>query len=126
VCSVRYRTVNSVEVLLICNCPRVWTLLDCALQNILLIQDDTATADSVRNALTHSCDGIFRVVWVRNCLHMRVVAEGVETSEQLAFLQDGDCPFGQGYYFGPPLTGQECTNVLRPRITVKGTVDQVC
>ena len=59
-------------------------------------------------------------------LHMRVVAEGVETPEQLAFLQDGDCPFGQGYYFGLPLTGAECTNILRRRITVNGTADQVC
>jgi diguanylate cyclase (GGDEF)-like protein/PAS domain S-box-containing protein len=64
---VRYRTVNPAEILLIYGCPRIWTLLDCALQNILLIQDDIATADSVRNALTHSCDGPFRVVWVRNC-----------------------------------------------------------
>lgn len=37
------------------------------MQNILLIQDDIATADSVRDALTHSGDGHFRVVWVRNC-----------------------------------------------------------
>jgi diguanylate cyclase (GGDEF)-like protein/PAS domain S-box-containing protein len=51
-------------------------------------------------------------------LRMRVVAEGVETAEQLAYLQEGDCPFGQGYYFGVPLTGPECTNVLRRRILV--------
>jgi DNA-binding NarL/FixJ family response regulator len=37
------------------------------LQNILLIQDDRAEADSVRDALTNSCDGSFRVVWVRHC-----------------------------------------------------------
>jgi diguanylate cyclase (GGDEF)-like protein/PAS domain S-box-containing protein len=51
-------------------------------------------------------------------LHMRVVAEGVETAEQLAYLQDGDCPFGQGYYFGLPLTGPDCTGVLRRRLRV--------
>jgi EAL domain-containing protein (putative c-di-GMP-specific phosphodiesterase class I) len=59
-------------------------------------------------------------------LHMRVVAEGVETPEQLAFLQDGDCPFGQGYYFGLPLTGLDCTNVLRRRITVNSAPGQPC
>ena len=51
-------------------------------------------------------------------LHMRVVAEGVETAEQLATLQEGGCPFGQGYYFGLPLTGPDCTSVLRRRIRV--------
>jgi len=51
-------------------------------------------------------------------LHMRVVAEGVETAEQLAYLQDGDCPYGQGYYFGLPLTGPDCTSVLRRRMRV--------
>ena len=59
-------------------------------------------------------------------LHMRVVAEGGETPEQLAFLRDGDCPFGQGYYFGLPLTGPDCTQILRRRITLNGTPGQPC
>jgi diguanylate cyclase (GGDEF)-like protein/PAS domain S-box-containing protein len=53
-------------------------------------------------------------------LHMRVVAEGVETREQLSFLQDRECPFGQGYYFSRPLTGQACTQLLRRGILVDG------
>jgi diguanylate cyclase (GGDEF)-like protein/PAS domain S-box-containing protein len=57
-------------------------------------------------------------------LHMRVVAEGVETAEQLATLQEGGCPFGQGYYFGPPLTGPDCTSVLRRRIRVNTASDR--
>jgi len=56
-------------------------------------------------------------------LQMRVVAEGVETSEQLTFLQHGDCPFGQGYYFGHPLTGPDCTQILRRRVTVNGSLN---
>ena len=51
-------------------------------------------------------------------LHMRVVAEGVETREQLAFLQDRECPFGQGYYFSQPLTGEACIRLLRRGIVV--------
>jgi diguanylate cyclase (GGDEF)-like protein/PAS domain S-box-containing protein len=50
-------------------------------------------------------------------LHMRVVAEGVETSEQLAFLQYHECPFGQGYYFSRPVVARECTQLLRRGIT---------
>jgi diguanylate cyclase len=52
------------------------------------------------------------------------VAEGVETPEQLEFLQDGDCPFGQGYYFAPPVTGPDCTNLLRRRLTVNSAPGQ--
>lgn len=35
-------------------------------------------------------------------LRLRVVAEGVETREQLAFLRKQGCPEGQGFYLGHP------------------------
>jgi EAL domain-containing protein (putative c-di-GMP-specific phosphodiesterase class I) len=44
---------------------------------------------------------------------MRVIAEGVENPEQLAFLQHHECPFGQGYYFSRPVATRECTQLLR-------------
>jgi diguanylate cyclase (GGDEF)-like protein/PAS domain S-box-containing protein len=82
----------------------------------------------IRSVTTNADDAciVRALIGMGNSLHMRVVAEGVETPEQLAFLQDGDCPFGQGYYFGLPLTGPECTNILRRRITVNSTADEVC
>lgn len=36
-------------------------------------------------------------------LGMRVVAEGIETVEQLEFLIDRGCPLGQGYLFSRPV-----------------------
>lgn len=36
-------------------------------------------------------------------LGMSVVAEGIETDEQLRFLQDLGCEVGQGYLFSPPI-----------------------
>jgi diguanylate cyclase (GGDEF)-like protein/PAS domain S-box-containing protein len=59
-------------------------------------------------------------------MHMRVVAEGVETREQLTFLQDRGCPFGQGYYFSQPLPGRECTQLLRRGIPAYGRQAQTC
>jgi diguanylate cyclase (GGDEF)-like protein/PAS domain S-box-containing protein len=37
-------------------------------------------------------------------LKQRVIAEGVETREQFAFLRAQQCGEGQGYYFGQPMT----------------------
>ena len=37
-------------------------------------------------------------------LHHRLVAEGVETADQVALLQTMGCKLAQGYYFAKPLT----------------------
>ncbi len=45
-------------------------------------------------------------------LYMRVVAEGIETREQLTFLQRQRCLEGQGYYFGYPMPAEEFVQLL--------------
>jgi EAL domain-containing protein (putative c-di-GMP-specific phosphodiesterase class I) len=47
------------------------------------------------------------VIGMGNNLKLRVSAEGVETREQLDFLQTADCEEGQGFYFSPPLAADE-------------------
>jgi EAL domain-containing protein (putative c-di-GMP-specific phosphodiesterase class I) len=47
------------------------------------------------------------VITMGKSLGHRVVAEGVETREQLAFLQAQRCGEGQGYYFGRPVVAEE-------------------
>ncbi|MDP9083208.1 MAG: EAL domain-containing protein [Pseudomonadota bacterium] len=75
----------------------------------------------VRSIDTNADDAsiVSAVISMGKNLHMRVVAEGVETREQLDFLQERGCPFGQGYYFSPPLAGQECIQVLRESSTLR-------
>jgi EAL domain-containing protein (putative c-di-GMP-specific phosphodiesterase class I) len=54
-------------------------------------------------------------------LGQRVVAEGVETQEQLAFLQSQRCNEGQGYYFSRPLVAEQFVTLLEhglPRLVL--------
>jgi diguanylate cyclase (GGDEF)-like protein/PAS domain S-box-containing protein len=43
----------------------------------------------------------------------RVIAEGVETREQLAFLLAQHCGEGQGFYFSPPVAADEFAKLLQ-------------
>jgi diguanylate cyclase (GGDEF)-like protein/PAS domain S-box-containing protein len=52
------------------------------------------------------------VIGMGRSLHMRVVAEGVETREQLEILQEHGCPQGQGYYFCRPVPAEEFGHLL--------------
>jgi diguanylate cyclase (GGDEF)-like protein/PAS domain S-box-containing protein len=45
-------------------------------------------------------------------LKQRVVAEGVETREQKAFLESQNCEEGQGYLFGRPVTAAQFAKLL--------------
>lgn len=46
-------------------------------------------------------------------LDMRVVAEGVETAEQVQMLSDLGCNLGQGYLFSRPVSVRDTTKLLR-------------
>ncbi len=47
-----------------------------------------------------------------NNLRLDVIAEGVETAEQLASLRNLRCKYGQGYYFSRPLTAEAAAALL--------------
>ena len=52
------------------------------------------------------------VINLAHTIGVRATAEGVETAEQLAELQDMGCDQAQGYYFCEPLTGRAATAYL--------------
>ena len=52
------------------------------------------------------------VIGMGRSLKLRVVAEGVETQEQLAFLQAHECDEAQGYYFSRPVPHHRFANML--------------
>jgi len=52
------------------------------------------------------------VIGIARSLRLRVIAEGVETSEQFAFLRRKECDEAQGYYFSRPVSYEEMTRLL--------------
>ena len=77
---------------------------------------DTLKIDQsfVRDLATDADDAsiVSAVISMGENLHIRVVAEGVETREQLTFLQEHSCPEGQGYYFSRPVVAGQLTQLL--------------
>ena len=53
------------------------------------------------------------VVAMAHNLKLKVVAEGIETAEQLAFLRRHRCDVGQGYLFDKPIPGDELVDKLK-------------
>jgi len=51
-------------------------------------------------------------------LNMNVVAEGIETSEQLTQIQDLECEYGQGYFFSQPLHKEAATALIQQNVFV--------
>jgi diguanylate cyclase (GGDEF)-like protein/PAS domain S-box-containing protein len=52
------------------------------------------------------------IIQMGHSLGLEVVAEGVESEQQLAFLRAENCDFAQGHLFGDPMTGEEFCEVL--------------
>jgi diguanylate cyclase (GGDEF)-like protein/PAS domain S-box-containing protein len=52
------------------------------------------------------------IVILASKLKMRVVAEGIETSEQWTMLRDLRCEYGQGYLFSEPVPQEAATTLL--------------
>ncbi|MGE8541346.1 GGDEF domain-containing phosphodiesterase [Acinetobacter sp. ANC 3813] len=56
------------------------------------------------------------MVAMGKAMGLTVVAEGIETQEQLQYLQDLDCDIAQGYFFSKPLPEAEATTYLKQNL----------
>jgi diguanylate cyclase (GGDEF)-like protein/PAS domain S-box-containing protein len=56
-------------------------------------------------------------------LHMRVVAEGVETREQCTLLKEQHCPEAQGFYFHEPMISEEIAELFADD---RGRLSSIC
>jgi len=64
--------------------------------------------------IPHGDDGTLAssITLLGHVLGMKVVAEGIETEEQLRLLKEQGCDEYQGFYFSKPLPSKEITELL--------------
>jgi diguanylate cyclase (GGDEF)-like protein/PAS domain S-box-containing protein len=59
-----------------------------------------------------SCEIVLAIINMAHAMKMQVIAEGVETKEQLDFLRQNGCEEYQGYYFSRPVPAESLQDML--------------
>lgn len=57
------------------------------------------------------------IIALAHALHLNVIAEGIETTEQLDLLREMGCEYGQGYLFSKPLPASGMDTFLATAVT---------
>jgi diguanylate cyclase (GGDEF)-like protein/PAS domain S-box-containing protein len=64
------------------------------------------------NANSDNVEIVKAIISLAHILKMDVVAEGIETNEQLVHLRFLDCEYGQGYFFAKPLNVKDAEGLM--------------
>ncbi len=75
----------------------------------------------VRDITTDSNDAaiVDTIIAMSKHMDLNVIAEGVETQEQLDFLHSKGCEVFQGYYFSKPVVAEQMLNILKNDVISK-------
>ena len=89
----------------------------------ILVADDSKTGLAIISAslnnLGHDVLGVANgeqaksMIALANILKLKLIAEGIETKEQLQFLAKSKCHYGEGFYLSQPLTSDQMGLLLQ-------------
>jgi diguanylate cyclase (GGDEF)-like protein len=87
----------------------LWTLKRLPLNTLKIDQS------FIRDVMKDPCDAsiIKAVITLGRGLNLKIIAEGVETAEQLEFLRSVECDAIQGYFFSVALTASEMVDLYK-------------
>ena len=85
--------------------------------NVNVIKLDKSLLDHIGDETHHDEVVIKNMVNMINELNLEVVAEGVENSKQLDFLQNAKCSIIQGFLFDKPLSKEDFEKRLSNKVT---------
>jgi EAL domain-containing protein (putative c-di-GMP-specific phosphodiesterase class I) len=63
------------------------------------------------------------IIALAHQLKMKVVAEGVETAAQIAFIESASCDEAQGFVFGRPVPGSEVAAVILRNFSTSSSLE---
>ena len=89
-----------------------------------LLKLDMALLPSERNKTERSGNILNSVIRMARWLNLPVLAEGVETSEQVDYLKSLGCDLVQGYYFSRPKPVAEFEDMMQHRVFDSGAKDK--
>jgi diguanylate cyclase (GGDEF)-like protein/PAS domain S-box-containing protein len=78
-----------------------------------VLKIDKSFVDGIGEEGSDATALIRAIIQLARTLRLGTVAEGIESSEQLAELRRAGCDFGQGYLFAKPLAAEDIQDVLR-------------
>jgi len=75
----------------------------------------------IKDVMTDSDDAVITkaIIAMAHSLNLEVVAEGIETEEQLSFLRENECDAFQGYYFSRPVSATVMTKILEDGLSLR-------